>query len=107
LDKRGELKFCPRPILDKKLFTQKTQKINWQNKLIKIPKNSYSFGLFSKTLVVYHNPKKLNTYNKSCKVGDIVLKIGDAKKTFSQEVKGEFAQAIRNQEVTQINIHLG
>ncbi|MFO8053180.1 MAG: hypothetical protein R6U54_04390, partial [Candidatus Omnitrophota bacterium] len=63
LDKRGELKFCPRPILDKKLFTQKTQKINWQNKLIKIPKNSYSFGLFSKTLVVYHNPKKLNTYN--------------------------------------------
>jgi hypothetical protein len=107
LDKKGKLKFCPQPILDKKLFTKKIQKINWQGKLIKIPKNTYSFGLFSKTLVIYHNPKKLDTYNKSCKVGDIVLKIGDAERTFSQEVSGEFAQAIRNQQVTQIDIYLG
>jgi hypothetical protein len=107
LDKKGELIFSPQPILDKKFFTQKSQTVNWQGQSIKIPKNSYSFGLFSKTLLIYHNPKRLDTYSKDCRVGEIIVTLSDKKKSFKGKVKGEFAQAIRNQEVTQIDIHLG
>jgi hypothetical protein len=107
LDKKGELIFSPQPILDKKFFTQKSQTINWQDESIKIPKNSYSFGLFSKTLLIYHNPKRLDTFAKNCKIKKIDLKLVNKTLTFKQKVKGKFAQAIRNQEVTQINIYLG
>jgi hypothetical protein len=107
LDKKGELIFSPQPILDKRFFTQKSQTIKWQDQSIKIPKNSYSFGLFSKTLLIYHNPKRLDTYSKDCKVGEIIVTLSDKKKSFRGKVKGEFAQAIRNQEVKKIDIYLG
>jgi hypothetical protein len=107
LDKKGELIFSPQPILDKKFFTQKSQTVNWQGQSIKIPKNSYSFGLFSKTLLIYHNPKRLDTFAKNCKIQKIDLKLVNKTLTFMQKVKGKFAQAIRNQEVTQIDIYLG
>jgi hypothetical protein len=106
LDKKGELIFSPQPILDKKFFTQKSQTVNWQGQSIKTPKNSYSFGLFSKTLLIYHNPKRLDTYSKDCGVGEIIITLANKKKSFRGKVKGEFAQAIRNQEVKKIDIYL-
>jgi hypothetical protein len=107
LDKKGKLKFCPQPILEKKLFTKSARKINWQNRWIEIPKNTYSFQAFSKTLIVYHNPKRLDTFAKNCKINKIDLQLGDKIVSFKSKVKGKFAEAIRNQEVTKIDIYLG
>jgi hypothetical protein len=57
--------------------------------------------------LIYHNPKRLDTFAKNCKIKKIDLKLVNKTLTFKQKVKGKFAQAIRNQEVTQINIYLG
>ncbi len=92
LDKKGELVFSPSPILEANLFTAK---------------NTYSFKAFSKTLIIYHNPKKLDTFAKNCKIKKIDLQLADKTVSFKQKVKGKFAEAIRNQQVTKIDIHLG
>ncbi len=105
--KKGKLVFSPKPVLEAKMFTQKERAVSWQGKTVKVPKNTYSFGLFSKTLVVYHNPNRLDTFNRNCKVKEIKLKLAGGIKTFKKEVKGWVAELIRNQEVTQIDIYLG
>ncbi|MCF7916941.1 MAG: hypothetical protein K9L61_04110, partial [Candidatus Omnitrophica bacterium] len=106
VDKSGRLTFSPQPILDKKMFTKKAKTINWGGKTYKLPKNTYSFQAFSKTLIIYHNPNRIDTFAKNCKIKKIELQLADQTLTFKQKVKGEFAEAIRNQEVTKIDIYL-
>ncbi|MCK9573890.1 MAG: hypothetical protein M0R20_05805, partial [Candidatus Omnitrophica bacterium] len=48
------LKFSP--ILKSKLFTKEEQRIEFNGRSEVVEKNSFAFKLFSKTLVVYHNP---------------------------------------------------
>jgi len=67
LDKDNRLCAALKPILPGWLFTKKSIE-NYE-------KNTFSFRFLGKTLVVYHNPKRKNTFGKkSAKIKEIQLK---------------------------------
>ncbi len=107
LDRADKLVFAPRPVLEAGLFTKKSHTLNWQAKKIKIPKNTYSFKLFSQTLVVYHNPRRLDTFAKNCRVKKIVVKFPDKTITAKAKLSQKPAQLIRAQKALRIDIYLG
>jgi len=99
------LKFAP--ILKRGFFTTVAEKIDFNGEKITLPKNTFSFKLFSKTLVVYHNPKKKDTFDKDCRVEKIEIFKKGRKISISSEIIVEpLSLAIRNQEVERIDIYL-
>ncbi|OGX37135.1 MAG: hypothetical protein A3C36_06725 [Omnitrophica WOR_2 bacterium RIFCSPHIGHO2_02_FULL_52_10] len=69
LDSRGQLQFVLRPILAGWLFTSQSSNVEFMDlngklKTIELPKNIYAFNLFASTLVVYHNPRRKNTFGE-------------------------------------------
>lgn len=107
LDKNKTLIFSPQPLLAKEFFSKTSSQIKWFEQRLKIPKNTYSFRLFTKTLLIYHNPARLDTFAKNCRIKQINLEIAGKTLTSKSRVRGKIAQAIRNQEVTKIDIYLG
>ncbi len=77
----------------------------------KIDQNCYAFVFLGSTLVVYHNPKKKNTYGKSAvSVQDIELTYSQKKKPVL--LKGAFIPSpysgdIRDGKLKRIDVHLG
>jgi len=64
----NELQLVLAPILPGWLFSKAEKKVDYFNdreqrwQKITLPKNTYAFNLMSATLVVYHNPRRVNTY---------------------------------------------
>lgn len=106
LNKKQKLVFEPKPILEPDYFIKKSRLVDYLGKKVKIPANTYSFKLFSKTLVVYHNPKRLNTFSSGCRITRIDLKLGAKTLTFKNNLQGEFAQLVRAQKADRIDIYL-
>lgn len=104
--KKGELVFSPRPLLKGELFTEKALEISWQGQKIKVPPHTYSFNLFAKTLVTYHNPRRRDTFLPSCRVKKISLALGNKNLEFNDKVTGKAANLIREQKALRINIYL-
>ena len=64
---KGALTLTFKPALAGALFTKKESTVVYRDakdnrKSVKLPKNSYTFNLFGTTLVVYHNPRRRNTF---------------------------------------------
>ncbi len=107
VDKKGRLQFKPSPLLEQSFFTKESQLISWQGEKVRIPKDTYAFKLFSKTLVVYHNPKRLDTFSSECRLKKIEVEIEGKLHSFAAVVKDEpLARAIRAQKADRIDIHL-
>jgi hypothetical protein len=99
----GNKKLCLefKPILPKWLFSQKEEN--------GFPKNTFAFKFLSKTLVIYHNPKKKDTFGKNAaKVKEITIEsIDKTKLTFKSSSLGySIANNIRQGEVSRIDILL-
>ena len=67
LNAQKELCLQFKPILAGWLVTQEESTINWLDKIkkyqkITLPKDIYAFNFLGSTLVVYHNPKRKNTF---------------------------------------------
>jgi hypothetical protein len=67
LDAKGQLEFAFNPILPDWMFTKEevTRRVQLRDGsaiTVTLPKNAYAFVLMGQTLVVYTNPKRLNTY---------------------------------------------
>jgi hypothetical protein len=95
LNEEGELCLQLEPILEGWLFTKKD--------------NTYSFNFLSKIKVVYHNPKRKNTFGKgSVKVSKIVFndKDGKAVTLSSNTIPAPYAQQIRLRQINQIDAYL-
>jgi hypothetical protein len=106
LDKDGNLALRFAPILKGDMFTTSKKELVVKGKKVTLPANTFSFKLFSSTLVVYHNPSRKDTFAKGAKVEKITLKLGN--KTFSFQsdtVSGPMASAIRNQEIARIDVY--
>jgi len=61
--------FKPRPVIPSSFFTKKAGRFELPDKAggfrnVRLPANVFAFMLFSKTLCVYHNPKRLDTFGE-------------------------------------------
>ena len=72
LDPKNELRLEFKPVLPGWLFSKKTSAITYVNasqefEKIQLPANSYAFKFLGSILVVYHNPKRYDTYKAKIK----------------------------------------
>ncbi len=111
----GELNFTLDPVLPAELFTEESKMIDQligesEYEKVMIPKNTFSFNLFSNTLITYHNPKRKNTYGSdgvSPKAWSITDKNGDLHKFDSKQLPSEIAAKIRSGQIKSIHVDLG
>lgn len=100
------------PLLKGNLFTKREKKIflffegEKEEKII--PKNSFCFKFLSDTLVVYHNPKRKDTYLDSVRVNRVKVryKDGEEKEIHSSKVFSPDSLRIRNREAEVIEAFL-
>ena len=98
------LKFSP--LLKESLFTTKKSIFNLGGERIVLPPNVFAFKLFSSTLVVYHNPKRIDTYSPRARVERI--EIDDGKRVYSLKkdiITPPLSYKIREQVVRRIDIY--
>ena len=113
IDETKGLKIMLDPILPGWLFTEKEQIciLYSDNKPVehRVPVNSFAFKFLGKTLVVYHNEKRKNTYGKDgTRITSYALKYADGKtcELQSKELGSSIAQDIRNGQVEKIDVFL-
>ncbi|HQL41795.1 MAG TPA: hypothetical protein PLO93_05850, partial [Candidatus Omnitrophota bacterium] len=90
LDGDGKLQLAFKPILSKDLFSRKETSVRilgrngrWED--VRLPAQTYAFNFMNSTLVVYHNPRKVNTFDSKAVIKTIVCTNVAGKKT---EIKG-------------------
>ena len=74
-----------------------------------LPKNIYAFNLFGSTLVVYHNPRRKNTFGKNkSSVKGMHLVYPDKKMVIvnSESLSGPYAQDVRDRKIERIDVFL-
>lgn len=105
MDKKG---LCLRfsPVLKKNFFTANKKIIDFEGRKIILPKNTFSFKLFSKTLVVYHNPKRKDTFSKGCRIRKITVSTKDKKLSFpSGTIEPPLSLAVRDLKAERIDAY--
>ena len=109
----GTLQLAFKPALAGWLFTtKKTTATIWDeqggSKTVDLPKNTYAFNLFGTTLVVYHNPKRRNTYGTAKPaIKEISLTYPKKEKPVilsSESISGSYAQDVRNRKIERIDV---
>ena len=106
LDDANRLCFKFAPYLPEWLFTSEAKKIAGKGTLAG---NSFAFRLFSKTLVVYHNPERYNCFLPDVGVVHITVITDQDKRV---EVKGdtlvgELAELLRSGKIKEISCRIG
>lgn len=79
INKQKQLVLSFKPILKGDFFTTKREAIFLEGKQLVFPKNTFSFKLFSNTLICYHNPKRKDTFSLGLKIKKIVVSLGNEK----------------------------
>lgn len=103
------------PILSKDMFTRKKSKYEYFNnsgivKRVELDKNEFAFLFLSDVLVVYHNPKRKNTFGKDAvKPKQIQFQdVNDKKIIIDGNVVGApYAQQIRERNIKRVDVYLG
>lgn len=114
LNDDGELALGFRPILPGWLFTKKKSKLQLQaedrsTETLEIPENSFAFKFLGRTLVVYHNPRRKDTFGGNrARVKSHLLKYrGGRKKIIHGDVLvGKLASDVRRGKVGRIDVFL-
>lgn len=112
IDASDKLALRLRPALPKELFTKKRSLLHTGvsgSNAVAIEKDCYAFNFLGSTLVVYHNPKRQNTYGKNAvSVKKVVLenKTGKFTTLNSAIIPHEYAYAVRAKAYARIDAHL-
>ncbi|MBU0694111.1 MAG: hypothetical protein KKC11_05510 [Candidatus Omnitrophica bacterium] len=94
------------PILEARMFTTKEETIDLQGEEITIEKNCFAFKLFSSILVVYHNPRRTDTF-KNCKVKTIIVQAGGEKHIINSSIIAPpLSYRIREAKADRIDLYL-
>ncbi|MDP8260401.1 MAG: hypothetical protein P9L96_05325 [Candidatus Gygaella obscura] len=111
--KKNELTLEFKPTLKSWLFTQKKKEYvfvyNGKIQSITIGKNCFAFNFLSRCLVVYHNPKRKNTFGKNAAV---INRICMFEKNISQHeldsgvISASLAQKVRDGFINRIDVYL-
>lgn len=107
IDENKKLVMQFSPILKSDLFTQSKINFNFNNQEISLEENSLAFKLFSSILVVYHNPKRKDTYASDCKIVKIEVKDkqGNLHTFNSNIISHPVSESIRKTQVERIDIY--
>jgi len=114
-EEAGRLNLKFEPVLPGWLFTQKETKVffpgaHGKGQSLVLPKNIFAFNFMGATLVVYHNPKRLDTFGKTkATIDKIILQYAQHKPpvTISSEIIfSPQAQDVRSGKVERIDIVL-
>ncbi|MGE0267752.1 MAG: hypothetical protein AB7S78_04770 [Candidatus Omnitrophota bacterium] len=112
---KNELALRLNPALSGTLFTSKESKIEFvdgqqQRHKWTLPKNIYAFKFLNATLVVYHNPKRIDTFGKKnspIKKIEIIFIGQDQPVTLmSPVISGTHASLIREGKASRMDVHL-
>jgi len=116
LDVNKELVLTFNPALAGWLFTEEPSAIDIRNQegiwqKIDLPANVYAFNFLSSTLVVYHNPRRVNTYGaQKPEVKEIHLTYTDRKNPVTLKtpyITSPHAQDIRAHKVARVDVYFG
>ncbi len=105
IDNQGELCLQFRPLIKKDLFIKTPLSFKMEGEVINLPRNTFSFKLFSSILVVYHNPNRKDTFKAKVKR----IKIKSQQKTFilnSDIITSPLSYDIREKKIKRIDIYL-
>lgn len=114
LDHHKKLILKFRPVLAGWLFTLKETEIQHPHQegkfgTIKLPQNTYAFNFLGKTLVIYHNPRRRNTFGlNKVQIKKILLSYFDhaAKPVTisSSTIPSPYAEDVRSQKIKRIDV---
>ncbi|MCM8787694.1 MAG: hypothetical protein NC935_06555, partial [Candidatus Omnitrophica bacterium] len=99
------------PILKESLFSTKPNTINFKGEVITLEENTFAFSLFSDILVVYHNPKRKDTFailDKAdyVKVKKITIQLDkESYKIDSNIIEPPFSYKIREVKAKRIDLY--
>jgi hypothetical protein len=114
LDEKGNLCLEFRPILAQWLFTKKKERCSFRDQKgnlhqLSLPAHTLSFLLLGQSLVVYHNPKRRNTFGKGG-VKPVRIELvdtqGELTRVESGRLSAPFAQQVREGKFLRLDIHL-
>jgi hypothetical protein len=114
-DASGGLSLRFNPCLSAKLFTKKSSRRSYRDifgneKEASVPANAYAFLFLGKTLVIYLNPKRKNTFGKSG-AKPVLIRLFDAKGCLKEipgaVVQAPFAEFVREGKAERIEVLLG
>lgn len=101
----GQLVFEPSPALPGDWFTRQPQTVRWKDRSVLIPKNAFACALLGDILLVYHNPKRKNTYGSSG-VRPVQYMLDEQQTIDRQFLTEETAKKIRDRKISRLDIHL-
>ncbi len=115
IDQKGSLELCFKPILPGWMFTKRESVIerfdrNHVYKKMVMPKNTYAFHFLGTTLVVYHNPRRRDTFGKNkASIERILISYPDHRDPIHISgncVPSQYALDIRNNKVNRIDVYM-
>ncbi len=110
---KGELTMDLQPALRGAFFTKNEETCEYYNaagqkRKEKLPKNTYAFKLFGTTLVVYHNPRRKDTFGPdrpSVKKITVTYSGSQPITLSSTTVSPQHVQALRQQKIERLDIY--
>ncbi|MBN2483525.1 MAG: cellobiose phosphorylase [Candidatus Omnitrophica bacterium] len=108
VDEGNNLYFSPQPALKSDFFTRSIRTLEVDRKKVTIAANSFACKLFSRTLLVYHNPHRKDTYRKdiSIKKIEVIAYDGTRSTTKNPFVSPPWSYKIRQGNVREIHVYL-
>jgi len=115
LDDLGHLNLSFRPVLPEWMFTKKEQTVTRSCPVlgkteVTLPANTYAFHFLGSTLVVYHNPKRKDTFGPlGCSVKKYRLQYRERKTPVDVEeimIPGTLARDVRDLKIERIDVFL-
>jgi hypothetical protein len=116
MDPDGKLNLAFEPALKEWLFTKSKSTIEFgvpeqATKSITLPAHVYAFNFLGSILVVYHNPKRLDTFGaKAAKVKKIELTYIERQDSVTLEtalIPHPYAEHVRSKKIERIDVYLG
>ena len=111
--KQGKLILEFKPLLKKDLFTKKEDAVfildnKGKPQEFTLPKNTFSFMFLGKTLVIYHNPQRIDTYNRKAKVEKIIVRYANQEEFVfnSSQIEEPHSLRIRDQKAWIIEVFI-
>ncbi len=101
----GKLSFKLSPVLPGKWFTEDDTCINWNDQPLTVPKNSFACTLLGKTLLIYHNESRQDTFGSNAVVPVRYL-LDKQTEITDRHLGPEIAEKIRLRQYKRIDVWL-